>query len=80
MGELGGADQGGDLEGVLADGTVAQVLGAFPRGGVALLLHLQLRSGQAEVHRRVLQLLCLRLILQENDKRGSVFVVCSVLL
>ena len=40
--KLGGADQGGDLERVLADGTVAQVLGAFTSGGVALLLQLQL--------------------------------------
>lgn len=42
--KLGGADQGGDLEVVLADGTVAQVLAAFSSGGVALFLQLQLRG------------------------------------
>lgn len=36
--KLGGADQGGDLEGILADSAVAQVLGAFTGSGVALLL------------------------------------------
>lgn len=30
--QLGRADQGGDLEVVLADGTVAQALGALPGG------------------------------------------------
>lgn len=62
MCELGGADQGGDLEGVLADGAVAQVLGVFPGGGVALLLQLQLRGRQVQVQRQVLQLLCLSLV------------------
>lgn len=36
--ELGGTHQSGNLEGVLADGTVAQALGAFARGEVAFLL------------------------------------------
>lgn len=59
--ELGGTDQRGDLEVVLADGTVAQVLDAFPSGGIALFLQLQLGGGQVQVQRRVLQLLRLRL-------------------
>lgn len=55
--ELGGAHQGGDLKGVLADGAVSQVVGALARAGVALLLQFQLGGGQVQVQRRVLQTL-----------------------
>lgn len=40
--KFGGADQGGDLKGVPADGAGPQVLGAFPGGRVALLFQLHL--------------------------------------
>lgn len=57
LSEFGGADEGGDLEGVFADGAVAQVVHALACGGVALLLQLQLSGRQVQVQRRVLHLL-----------------------
>lgn len=75
--ELGGADQGGDLEGVLADGAVAQVLGVFPAGGVALLLQLHLCRGKVQVQRRVLQLLCFCLVFQKKTRKINICCLCS---
>lgn len=57
LGELRGADEGADLEGVFADGAAAQALHALARGRVALLLQLRLRGGQAQVGGHVFQLL-----------------------
>lgn len=57
LGELRGADEGADLEGVFADGAAAQALHALARGRVALLLQLRLRGGQAQVRGHVFQLL-----------------------
>lgn len=59
--ELGGTHQSSNLEGVLADGTVAQVLRALARGEVAFLLQLELGGWEAQIKRRVLQLLHLSL-------------------
>lgn len=61
LGEFGGADQSGDLEGILADGAVAQVVVVLASGQVPLLLQLQPRGGQVQVQRQVLQLLGLHL-------------------
>lgn len=66
--QLGGADQRGDLEEVLADGAVAQALRALAGGRVALLLELHLGGWQVEVERRVLKLLGLRLGLTEAEE------------
>lgn len=57
LGQLRGADKGGNLEGVLADGAAAQTLHAPPRHRVALLLQLRFRGGQTQVRGRVFQLL-----------------------
>lgn len=76
--ELGGADQRGDLEVVLADGTVAQVLGAFPSCGIALFLQLQLGGGQVQVQRRVLQFLRLRLFFSGKVSRFIGKLIISI--
>lgn len=55
--ELGGADQSGDLEGVLADGAVGQVLDALPSGRIAFFLQLQLCGRKVQVKRQILQFL-----------------------
>lgn len=60
--KLGRADQGRDLEGVLADSAIAQVVGAFSSGGIALFLQLQLRGRKVQVQGQVLQLLCFCLV------------------
>lgn len=60
--ELGGADQSGDLKGVLADGAVGQVLDALPSGRIALFLQLQLCGRQVQVQRQILQLLSFCLV------------------
>lgn len=67
LGEFGGANQGGDLEGVFADGAVAQVLHALACGGVALLLQLNLGGWDVQVKRRVLHLLGLGLRTQHTS-------------
>lgn len=69
--QLGGADQRGDLEEVLADGAVAQALHALAGGRVALLLQLHLGGRQVEVERRVLQLLGLRLGFTEGEEEDG---------
>ena len=61
LGQLGGAHERGNLEGVLADGAAPKALHALACGRVALLLQLGLGGGQAQVRARVLQLLRFRL-------------------
>lgn len=76
--QLGGADQRGDLEEVLADGAVAQILCALAGGRVALLLQLHFGGRQIEVERRVLKLLGLRLGLtkaEEEAENGHCFLL-----
>lgn len=65
--ELGGADQSGDLKGVLADGAVGQILDALPGGKIALFLQLQLCGRQVQVQRQILQFLSFSLIFTETQ-------------
>lgn len=60
--KLCGANQSGDLKGVLADGAVGQVLDAPPSGRIALFLQLQFCGRQIQVQRQILQFLSFCLV------------------
>lgn len=66
--ELGGADQSGDLKGVLADGAVGQVLDAPPSGRIALFLQLQLGGRKVQVQRQILQFLSFCLVFNNSEE------------
>lgn len=65
--ELGGADQSGDLKGILADGAVGQILDAPSGGRIALFLQLQLCGRQVQVQRKILQFLSFSLVFTETQ-------------